>query len=126
MVPEPPFLWRQQNLLGASKRASSGDREDLAPESRDRQLSPVRYDSGKSRAKLRFLQKTETISRRSECLADDAICYEPLSAAKFPVKQEKYREFLRFQPRQRPPSVEKPAVCLRFRGEFPTLRNREF
>jgi hypothetical protein len=32
----------------------------------------------------------------ADCLADDAVRCEPLSGAKFPVKQGKYREFLTF------------------------------
>jgi hypothetical protein len=29
-------------------------------------------------------------------MADETVCYEPISDGKFPVKQGKYREFLQF------------------------------
>jgi hypothetical protein len=41
-------------------------------------------------------------------MADDAVCYEPLSAAKFPVKQGICREFSRFSSSAAPLTVEKP------------------
>jgi hypothetical protein len=58
-------------------------------------------------------------------VADGAVLREPVSASKFPDKQGKNREFLRFQHGSDRHSDEKTKRCLGFFGKFPTQWNRE-
>src|ERR1035437_2408804 len=60
-----------------------------------------------------------------DCVADDPVCCELLSAIKFPVKQGKYREFSRFGASRGRPAAEKALSSLWFSWEFPTQPNRE-
>jgi len=69
---------------------------------------------------------SEQNAKIADCLADEAVSIEPVSGLKFPVKQGKNREFLRFPRRSERLRHEKPWNRLDFFGEFPTQRNREF
>src|SRR5215469_11970791 len=61
-----------------------------------------------------------------DSVADGAVWIERVSDVKFPVKQGKNREFLRFRAWTVWLGDEKPWLRLGFLGIFPTQRNREF
>jgi hypothetical protein len=63
---------------------------DLAAVNPDKYAVPKSEVVSAERTSLRRMPKIE------DRLADETVCYEPLSDGKFPVKQGKYREFLPF------------------------------
>jgi hypothetical protein len=64
--------------------------------------------------------------RIGDSVADEAVLIEPVSGVKFPVKQGKNREFVRFWPLLNCSRPEKPFVYLINQTKFPTQRNSEF